>query len=146
MSDPVAERNAVAKSAGTVIVSLGGWAGKAFEPSEWETRVARARRMIARVWRGATRAEDADEYAAYIEETGMKARGRCPGNRGTLVLRRVHDGRAEFETILLFDSLDDIRAFAGDDIEVAVFFPEDDRYLVEREPTVRHFEVDVNLP
>jgi hypothetical protein len=32
----LAERSAVAKSAGTVIVSLGGWAGKAFEPSEWE--------------------------------------------------------------------------------------------------------------
>jgi hypothetical protein len=36
------------------------------------------------------------------------------------------------------------RPFAGDDLEAAVFFPEDDRYLVEREPVVRHFEVDVN--
>jgi antibiotic biosynthesis monooxygenase (ABM) superfamily enzyme len=101
--------------------------------------------MIARVWRGATRAEDAEAYAAYIEETGMKSARALPGNRGTLVLRRVHDGRAEFETILLFDSLDDIRAFAGDDIELAVFYPEDDRYLVEREPTVRHFEVDADV-
>jgi antibiotic biosynthesis monooxygenase (ABM) superfamily enzyme len=101
--------------------------------------------MIARVWRGATREEDADSYAAYIEETGMKGARALPGNRGTLVLRRVHDGRAEFETILLFDSLDNARAFAGDDVEVAVFFPEDDRYLVERELTVRHFEVDVTV-
>jgi len=101
--------------------------------------------MIARVWRGSTRAEDADAYAAYVEETGMKGVRALPGNRGTLVLRRVHDGHAEFETILLFDSLDDIRAFAGDNIDAAVFFPEDDRYLVEREPTVRHFEVDVHV-
>jgi antibiotic biosynthesis monooxygenase (ABM) superfamily enzyme len=101
--------------------------------------------MIARVWRGATAAEDADEYAAYLEETGMQDARSLPGNRGTLVLRRVHDGRAEFETILLFDSLENIHAFAGDDIDVAVFFPEDDRYLIEREPTVRHFEVDLNV-
>ena len=102
--------------------------------------------MIARVWRGSTRAEDADAYVAYVEETGLKGARALPGNRGTLVLRRVHDGRAEFETILLFDSLDDIRAFAVDDIEAAVFFPEDDRYLVERELTVRHFDVDVHVP
>lgn len=70
--------------------------------------------MIARVWRGSTRAEDADAYVAYVEATGLKGARALPGNRGTLVLRRVHDGRAEFETILLFDSLDDIRAFAAE--------------------------------
>jgi antibiotic biosynthesis monooxygenase (ABM) superfamily enzyme len=102
--------------------------------------------MIARVWRGSTRAEDADAYAAYLEETGMKGARALPGNRGTLVLRHVEGGYAEFETILLFDAMENIRAFAGDDLEAAVFFPEDDRYLVEREPTVRHFEVDVHLP
>jgi antibiotic biosynthesis monooxygenase (ABM) superfamily enzyme len=101
--------------------------------------------MIARVWRGATRAEDADAYAAYIEETGMKGARALPGNRGTLVLHRVHDGLAEFETILLFDSLENIRAFAGDDLEVAVFYPEDDRYLVQRELAVRHFEVNLTV-
>ena len=101
--------------------------------------------MIARVWRGSTRAENADEYAAYLEETGMKTARALSGSRGTLVLRRVDGGHAEFETILLFDSLDDVHAFAGDDVEAAVFFPEDDRYLVEREPAVRHFEVDVHV-
>ena len=75
----------------------------------------------------------------------MKSARALPGNRGTLVLRRVDGDRAEFETILLFDSLENIKAFAGDDLDVAVFYPEDDRYLVEREPTVRHFEADVQL-
>ena len=89
--------------------------------------------MIARVWRGATRAEDGDAYAAYIEETGLTGARELPGARGTLVLRRERGGRAEFETILLFDSLDDVRAFAGDELDVAVFFPEDDRYLIERD-------------
>jgi antibiotic biosynthesis monooxygenase (ABM) superfamily enzyme len=101
--------------------------------------------VIARVWHGATRAEDADEYAAYLEQTGMQSARSLPGSRGTLVLRRAEGDRATFETILLFDSLDDIRSFAGDDIERAVFFPEDDRYLVERELGVSHYEVDVHV-
>jgi antibiotic biosynthesis monooxygenase (ABM) superfamily enzyme len=101
--------------------------------------------VIARVWRGATRAEDADAYAAYLEETGMRSARALPGSRGTLVLRRRDGDQAAFETILLFDSLDDIRSFAGDDIERAVFFPEDDRYLVERELGVSHYEVDVHV-
>lgn len=101
--------------------------------------------MIARVWRGATRAEDADEYAAYMEETGMTGARAIDGSRGALVLRRVDGDRAEFITMLLFDSLDCVRSFAGDEIERAVFYPEDDRYLVERDLHVAHYEVDANI-
>jgi hypothetical protein len=57
----------------------------------------------------------------------------------------VRGGYAEFETILLFDRLQDVRGFAGDELEAAVFFEEDDRYLIERELEVRHYDVDVNL-
>ena len=101
--------------------------------------------MIARVWCGSTRAEDADEYAAYVEETGLRGARALPGSRGTLLLRRERDGRAEFQTILLFDSLDDVRGFAGDEIDVAVFYPEDDRYLVDRELDVGHYEVELKV-
>ena len=101
--------------------------------------------MIARVWRGATRAEDAEAYAAYVEETGMAGARALDGSRGTLVLRRVEGDRAEFVTMLLFDSLDRVRSFAGDEIERAVFYPEDDRYLIERDLRVTHYEVDANI-
>ena len=101
--------------------------------------------MIARVWRGATLVEDGDEYAAYLEQTGMKNARALAGNRGTLVLRRNDGELAQFETILLFESTEAIHAFAGDDIAVAVFYSEDDRFLVERELTVSHFEVDVHV-
>jgi antibiotic biosynthesis monooxygenase (ABM) superfamily enzyme len=102
--------------------------------------------VIARVWRGATRAGHGDEYAAYVEETGLRSARELPGSRGTLLLRRERDGRVEFQTILLFDSLDDVRAFAGDAPDVAVFYPEDDRFLVERDLDVAHYEVDVRIP
>jgi antibiotic biosynthesis monooxygenase (ABM) superfamily enzyme len=101
--------------------------------------------VIARVWRGATLAEHAEEYAGYLEETGMANARTIPGARGTLVLRRERAGYAEFETILLFDSLEDVKGFAGDDLELAVSFDEDDRYLVERDLEVRHYEVDVHM-
>jgi antibiotic biosynthesis monooxygenase (ABM) superfamily enzyme len=101
--------------------------------------------VIARVWRGATLAEHGAEYAAYLEQTGMRSAREIPGARGTLVLRRERAGYAEFETILLFDSMSDVTAFAGDEHDAAVFFPEDDRYLVERDLEVRHYEVDVTM-
>ena len=97
--------------------------------------------MIARVWRGWTARGDADAYAEYLEETGMTTARATPGNRGAYFLRRIDGGRAEFMTLILWDTLDAVRGFAGEDIDRAVFFPEDDRYLVEREEQVFHYEV-----
>jgi heme-degrading monooxygenase HmoA len=57
------------------------------------------------------------------------------------MLRRDVDGKTEFVMFTLWDSMEAIQAFAGDEPEVAVFYPEDDRYLVEREETVSHYEV-----
>jgi hypothetical protein len=49
--------------------------------------------------------------------------------------------RTEFITFTLWGSLDAVRAFAGDDIEAAVYYPEDERYLLEGEDWVKHYEV-----
>ncbi|MES1245312.1 MAG: hypothetical protein ABUT39_27160 [Acidobacteriota bacterium] len=97
--------------------------------------------MIARTWRGATRAEDADVYLEYLEKTGFSEYRATPGNRGVLGLRRVADGRAEFLLVTLWESEEAIRKFAGEDIERAVFYPEDDRFLIEKGERVEHFEV-----
>jgi heme-degrading monooxygenase HmoA len=97
--------------------------------------------MIARIWAGATRAEDAEAYAAYIRETGIAEYAATPGNRGAHLLYRVVGDRAEVLTISFWESLDAVRGFAGDDIERAVFYPQDDRYLIERDLTATHYEV-----
>jgi heme-degrading monooxygenase HmoA len=97
--------------------------------------------MIARTWRGWTSAQDADRYVGYLEETGVRALRETPGNRGVRVLRRIEDDRAEFLVISFWDSMDAVKAFAGEDAEVAVFYPEDDAFLVERETFARHYEV-----
>jgi heme-degrading monooxygenase HmoA len=64
-----------------------------------------------------------------------------PGNQGAWMLRRDDGDRSEIITFSLWDSPDSIRAFAGDDIDQAVFYPEDDRFLIERDRTVRHYKV-----
>ncbi|HET9986575.1 MAG TPA: antibiotic biosynthesis monooxygenase [Longimicrobiales bacterium] len=98
-------------------------------------------RPIARLWRGATRARDADRYLEYLAETGVRESRAVPGNLGVRVLRRIDGDRAEFLFVSLWDSMDAVRSFAGDDPERAVFYPEDDGFLVEREEEVRHYEV-----
>ena len=98
--------------------------------------------MIARMWRGWVRTADREAYVDYIEGTGMTEYRASPGNQGAwMVARDLEDGRTEIVTLSFWSSRDAIRGFAGDDIERAVFYPEDDRYLVDRETTVTHSEV-----
>ena len=97
--------------------------------------------MIARIWRGVVRREDAVAYANYIAGTGIAEYKSTPGNQGAWMLRRDDGDRSEIITFSLWDSRDSIQAFAGGDIDQAVFYPEDDRFLVERDLTVSHYEV-----
>jgi heme-degrading monooxygenase HmoA len=97
--------------------------------------------VIARTWRGWTRAEDADAYVEYMERTGLAAYRATPGNRAAYILRRTQGDRTEFVALSLWESIDAVRAFAGDPVEQAVLYPEDDRYLVDHETTVDHYEL-----
>jgi heme-degrading monooxygenase HmoA len=97
--------------------------------------------MIARTWRGATRAEDAEAYLDYLHVTGLAEYRKIEGNRGVLALRRIRDRQAEFLLVSLWESEQAIRQFAGADIDRAVFYPEDERFLVERDNHVNQYEV-----
>jgi heme-degrading monooxygenase HmoA len=102
--------------------------------------------VIARTWTGVVRRADADAYAGYIRDTGFAEYGRTAGNRGAWMLRRDDGDRTEFVTLSLWDSVDAIKAFAGDDIEAAVLYPEDERYLIDGESRVTHYEVVDQVP
>ena len=98
--------------------------------------------MIARSWRGAVKTADAEAYAAYIDETGMQHYAAHAGQPRRVDADPRADGElTEFVTFSLWDSLDAVKAFAGDDYTVARFYPEDDRYLVERDTTCHHWDV-----
>src|SRR3984885_15701174 len=98
--------------------------------------------MIARIWRGAVAQADGDAYAEYMDKTGMAGYTNTPGNRGAWMLRRDVDDNTEFLMFTLWDSMESITAFAGEEPEGAVFYPEDDRYLVERDETASPYGAD----
>jgi heme-degrading monooxygenase HmoA len=102
----------------------------------------RRRIVVARIWRGAVRNEDADEYVVYVRETGIDHYRSTPGNQGAWILHRQRGDLTEIVTFSLWDDMAAVSAFAGDDPSRAVYYPEDDRFLVERGPTVEHYEVD----
>jgi antibiotic biosynthesis monooxygenase (ABM) superfamily enzyme len=97
--------------------------------------------VIARVWFGRTKFEDYDAYLAYLEESGVAALKQTPGNRGVMVLRRLDGDEAEFGVLSLWDSLEDVKAFAGEDVDVARYFPDDERFLLELTPKLKHYVV-----
>src|SRR5215218_10144763 len=81
--------------------------------------------MIARIWRGWTTPANADAYQRIVCQEvlpGIAARN-LEGYHGAYLLRRDLDGEVEFATILLFDSLEQVRAFAGEDYETAYVPP-----------------------
>jgi aminoglycoside 6'-N-acetyltransferase len=105
---------------------------------------SRGGRVIARIWTGAVRKEDGDAYAEYMRKIGVAGYARTPGNRGVWMLRRAVDDRTEFVMVTLWDSLDALKAVAGEDYERALFYPQDERFLVEGNLRASHFKVDTH--
>ena len=97
--------------------------------------------MIARIWHGKTKASDATAYLEYLFKSGIPAYRATNGNKGAWVLRRVDNDVAHFITLSFWESREAIAAFAGADLEVAKYYGEDEKYLLEFEPTVTHYEL-----
>ena len=102
--------------------------------------------MIARIWRGATRLADAAEYADYMRRTGLAEYTTTPGNLGAWMLWRPVGDTAQFIALSFWQSEEAIRGFAGEDISRAVYYPEDDRYLIERHDQVEHYNLEAIPP
>src|SRR5918912_3547409 len=99
---------------------------------------------VARIWRGRTREALAEEYAKYLYEEGVKKLRATKGNLGVQVFRRIEGGVAHFSTISYWSSRDEIRAYAGDDIQKTHHLPKDQQYLLELPPYVEHHDVLVD--
>ncbi len=97
--------------------------------------------MIARIWHGVTAAAKSDEYFGYLNETGVPDYRGTEGNLGVYVLRRIEGETAHFLTLSLWESMEVISGFAGSDPGKARYYPEDEEFLLDFEPTVLHYEV-----
>jgi len=94
-----------------------------------------------RTWRGAVRAGDAEAYLRHQADTGVREYRETTGNLGVLVLRRDRGELCEVTTVSFWESMDDVRRFAGDDPGQAKFYPGDDDLLAEKDLHADHFEV-----
>jgi heme-degrading monooxygenase HmoA len=93
--------------------------------------------MIARIWHGYTKPENADAYEAI---------SKVKGYRGSYFLRRDQGSEVEFVTILLWESLEELRNLAGPDYEVAVIPPERRKVLSHFDARACHYEVILGRP
>jgi len=98
--------------------------------------------MIARVWHGYTKPEHADSYEAMLKPELLPGISRAKGYKGSYLLRRDMGAEVEFITILLWASVEDLRAAAGhDDYETAIIPEERRKYLVRFDARASHYEI-----
>ena len=96
--------------------------------------------MITRIWHGRTKAGDADEYLKFVEKTGISDYRNVEGNLSAKILRRIEGDVYHFLTVTEWDSFESIKRFAGEEYEKAKYYDEDQRYLLEFEERVIHYE------
>jgi len=97
--------------------------------------------MIARIWRGQATTENAPHYRKHATERVLPSLWKLRGHQGAYLLSRQTDDQVEFLAVTLWDSIDSIKAFAGDDPETAVVEPEARAVLTGFDDFARHYEV-----
>lgn len=97
--------------------------------------------MYAREWKARCPKQHAAGFIEYLHQTGVKDTSSTPGFKGAQIFVRELDNSTEISLISYWDTLDSIKAFAGDDIGVARLYPEDYKYALEPDDFVLHYEV-----
>ncbi|HEY7161167.1 MAG TPA: antibiotic biosynthesis monooxygenase [Acidobacteriota bacterium] len=97
--------------------------------------------MIARIWRGRTKKENADVYWKFLTHNAEDDCRHTKGNHGVSVCKRIMGDYAEFVFISFWESLEAVKTYAGDDIDKAHYFPEDLKYVIDPSTHVEHYEV-----
>ena len=99
---------------------------------------------VARIWNGRTTDANADEYEEYLFAEGIKKIAGIDGNLGVQVLRRSVDGITEFTVISYWANREDIKRYAGEDIEKPRHLAKDPEYLLELPSYVKNFDLKTN--
>jgi heme-degrading monooxygenase HmoA len=102
--------------------------------------LARRDQLIGRIWHGWTAHADADAYEELLRTEVLPAIGALAGSRGAYLLRCPLESETEFVTITLFESLEAVKAFAGDDYEQAVVPPAARKLLTRFDERSAHYE------
>ncbi len=97
--------------------------------------------MIVRMWHGRVETSKAQAYREFLNRRAIPDYQSVPGNISVHILERQEGEVTHFVTLTFWESLEAIKGFAGDNIELAKYYPEDKDFLLEFEPTVVHYEV-----
>lgn len=98
--------------------------------------------MIARVWHGYTKpGGDADGYEGMLKPELLPGIGKVKGYQGSYLLRKDNENEVEFISIILWDSIEDVRAFAGPDYETSIVPEERRKYLSRHDAKSVHYEI-----
>jgi heme-degrading monooxygenase HmoA len=97
--------------------------------------------MVARMWHGRVPTNKAPAYRAFLNQRAVPDYRNVPGNISVHILERQEGEVTHFITLTFWESLNAIKGFAGEDIEQAKYYPEDQDFLLEFEPRVVHYEV-----
>ncbi len=97
--------------------------------------------MIVRIWHGRVPTSKADAYRAFLNDRAIPDYKSVEGNRGVYILERREGAVTHFLTLTFWESWEAVRRFAGEDVEAAKYYPEDEEFLLEFEPRVVHYEV-----
>ena len=98
---------------------------------------------IARMWTGYVPSGKAARYKSLMLEVALPHYRSVEGNAGAWCLsHELPSGLTEFRMLTLWDSIEAIKTFAGEDYQTALYYDFDDEFLVEKAELVEHFEVD----
>ena len=97
--------------------------------------------MVARIWHGTTKAAHYEAYTEFMKSKAIPDYRKTEGFVKLSFLRRIERDIAHFTLITYWENIGVIRNFAGDDFEIAKYYPLDHDYLLEFEEKVTHYEV-----
>lgn len=97
--------------------------------------------MIVRMWHGRVPTAKAERYREFLNARAIPDYRSVAGNVSVHILERPDGDVTHFMTLTFWESLASIRAFAGESVETAKYYPEDTDFLLEFEPTVVHYDV-----
>jgi heme-degrading monooxygenase HmoA len=97
--------------------------------------------MMARIWHGKTHVSKYEAYTDFIRQVAIPDYEKTKGFVSLTFLRSIKDDEGHFVLITYWENLEVIKNFAGQDLEKAKYYPEDDDFLLEFEEHVQHYEV-----
>lgn len=102
--------------------------------------------MIVRTWHGCVPLKHAEGFANHLQRTGVEHSRRIEGNRGAFVRRETQGNREHFFLATYWQDLPSVKAFAGENYQVAVTYPDDEEFELLSDPYVFQHVVDAISP